>query len=207
MTGADLAMVAGLYAAACAQPSPATLGLLAESLRSGRGAGLAFGAGLWTGSVTWSVAAAFGLGAILLAHPDLARAARMMGGAYLLFLAFTAARNAIRGRETPSADAARGGVSRRRAYARGLALQLSNPASALFWAALFSVVLSPELPPSELAQPLVMCAALGVIRFGGLALLFSTARALRLWARAARPLEGTVAALFAVAGAALIAQR
>ena len=207
MTGADLAMVAGLYAAACAQPTPATLGLLAESLRAGRGAGLAFGAGLWTGSVIWSVTAAFGLGAFLLAHPGLAQGARVLGGAYLLFLAFKAARNAIRGRAAPQGGTGPRTTSLRRAWGRGLALQLSNASSALFWAALFSVVLSPELPPSELAQPLIMCVALGVIRFGGLALLFSTARALRIWAAAARPLEGTVAALFAVAGAALIVQR
>ncbi|MGG7568378.1 LysE family translocator [Rhodovulum sp. DZ06] len=207
MTGAELGLVAGLYGAAVLQPTPATLGLLAESLRNGRGPGLAFAAGLWTGSVAWSLAAAFGLGAFLLAHPGAAQAARVLGGAYLLFLAARAARNAVRGRKPPGEGAPRGREPMRRVFARGLALQLSNAQSALFWAALFSVVVSPELPPSELAQPLLLCALLGVIRFGGLALMFSTARALAVWARAARPLEGLVALLFAAAGAALIAGR
>lgn len=207
MTGTDLAMVAALYFAAAAQPSPATLGLLAESVSSGRRPGLAFGAGLWTGSVIWSLAAAFGLGAFMLAHPDFAHAARILGGAYLLWLAWRAARNAAFGRPQPDAGGPPRAASLRMAYGRGLALQMSNASSALFWAALFSVVVSPELPAQEILQPLVMCAGFGIIRFGGLALLFTTARALRIWARAARPLEGGVAALFAAAGIALIAQR
>lgn len=207
MTGADLLMVAGVYAAASLQPTPATLGLLAESLRSGRRAGLAFAAGLHSGSLLWAGAAAFGLGAFMLAHPAAAEAARVLGGVYLLFLAWKSGRRALRGGQAATGTSAPVETSLRRAWARGFTLQMSNAQSALFWAALFSVVVSPELPPSELAQPLALCAALGVFRFGGLALIFSTRRMLAIWAKAARPLEGAVAALFAAAGTALIAQR
>lgn len=207
MTPSDLALVAGIYVGASAQPTPATLGLLAESLRSGRRAGLAFAAGLHTGSMIWALAAAFGLGAFMLAHPAAAEAARVLGGVYLLWLAYKSARRALRGVTPPTGAAPAADVGLRRAYLRGLAMQMSNAQSALFWAALFSVVVSPDLPPMELAQPLLMCAGLGVFRFGGLALIFSTRRMLAIWAKAARPLEGVTAALFCAAGAALIVQR
>jgi threonine efflux protein len=203
---ADLGVVAGLYIAASVNPTPATLGLLAEAMSSGRKAGLAFGAGLYAGSVGWSILAAFGLGAFLAAHPPVASWLRVLGGVYLLALAYKALRGALRpgGVRVAQRQASR---SLSRGFLRGVMLQTSNVQSVMFWAALFSVVVAPGLPPATLAQPLLLCAALGVVRFGGLALLFSTARMIRLWSRARRPIEGGVAMAFGVAGAALLLNR
>ena len=207
MTASDLALVAGLYLAASAQPTPATMGLLAEAMGAGRRAGLAYAAGLYVGSVGWSVMAAFGLGAFLAAHPPVASAMSTLGALYLFALAWKSLRAALRPGNMRAPTPPMRAMSLRRGFARGLALQLSNVQSVLFWAALFSLAVAPGLPPATLAQPLVLCAAMGVVRFAGLAMLFSTARMIGLWARARRPLEGVVAATFGIAGAALLLNR
>ena len=49
-------------------PGPATLALAGRSMASGRKSGLALASGITTGSLTWSVAAALGLGAVMLAN-------------------------------------------------------------------------------------------------------------------------------------------
>ena len=51
-----------------ASPGPATLGIAGTSMRHGRRAGLSLSAGIMAGSYIWSATAAFGVGAILLAH-------------------------------------------------------------------------------------------------------------------------------------------
>src|SRR3546814_17381062 len=64
-------------------------------MASGRRYGLALAAGVMTGSLTWSIAAAAGLSAIMLANAWAFEALRYAGAAYLLFLAFKSARAAL----------------------------------------------------------------------------------------------------------------
>ena len=61
-----LMLGAGIIASA--SPGPATLGIAGTSMRHGRRAGLSLSAGIMAGSYIWSATAAFGVGAILLAH-------------------------------------------------------------------------------------------------------------------------------------------
>jgi carbohydrate kinase (thermoresistant glucokinase family) len=145
VTASDLALVAGLYLAASAQPTPATMGLLAEAMGAGRRAGLAYAAGLYVGSVGWSVMAAFGLGAFLAAHPPVASAMSTLGALYLFALAWKSLRAALRPGDMRAPTPPMRAMSLRRGFARGLALQLSNVQSVLFWAALFSLAVAPGL--------------------------------------------------------------
>ncbi|WP_367648667.1 LysE family translocator [Ruegeria arenilitoris] len=49
-------------------PGPATLAVAGTSMASGRRSGLALASDIKTGSLMWSVAAALGLGAVMLAN-------------------------------------------------------------------------------------------------------------------------------------------
>jgi threonine efflux protein len=51
-----------------ASPGPATLAIAGTAMRSGRKQSLALASGITTGSLFWSCAAAFGLGAVMLTH-------------------------------------------------------------------------------------------------------------------------------------------
>src|SRR3546814_11448424 len=88
---------------ATASPGPATLAIAGTSMASGRRYGLALAAGVTTGSLTWSIAAAAGFSAVMLANAWAFEVLRYAGACYLLFLAFKSARSAL----TPAATAPR----------------------------------------------------------------------------------------------------
>ena len=67
-----------------ASPGPAKLGIAGTSMRHGRRAGLSLSAGIMAGSYIWSATAAFGAGAMPLAHVWMLETLRYCGGAYLL---------------------------------------------------------------------------------------------------------------------------
>ena len=110
---------------AVASPGPAVLAIAGTSIRAGRRTGLVFAAGVVTGSLTWSIGAAAGLSAVMLANAWLIEIVRYCGAVYLLVLAFKSARSALTPGETELPGFA--AASARRAYARGLALHLTNP--------------------------------------------------------------------------------
>src|SRR3546814_9652416 len=102
---ADVNITLVLLAAlvATASPGPATLAIAGTSMASGRRYGLALAAGVTTGSLTWSIAAAAGLSAVMLANAWAFEVLRYAGACYLLFPAFKSARSAL----TPGAPAPR----------------------------------------------------------------------------------------------------
>ncbi len=90
-----------------------------------------------TGSLIWSIGAAAGLSAVMLANAWLIETVRYLGAAYLLFLAFKSARRALRpGDAAEPAGFAAGRPAR--LYMRGLALHLTNPKAILFFGSLHS---------------------------------------------------------------------
>ena len=140
-----LILIAALLAGA--SPGPATLAIAGTSMTSGRRAGLALASGVTTGSFVWSVSAAFGLGAVMLANAWAFEIIRYAGAGYLLYLAYKSARSALQGAhlKTPALV-----LSPRRAYSKGLALHLTNPKEILFFGALYAIGLPPDTPPSGL---------------------------------------------------------
>jgi threonine/homoserine/homoserine lactone efflux protein len=204
MTAAELVPIALIYLVTILSPGPATLAIAATSMESGRRAGLALAAGVLTGSLVWALIAAFGLGAAIAAWAPAMVALKIIGGCYLLWMAYKSARGAMSG-AAPKARGAKGGL--KRLWLRGLAIHLTNPKAVLFWGALFSVAVKPGLGFAALAPMLAMCGCLGAFCFGGYATLFSTRRATDLWLAARRPLEGGLAAVFGLAGASLLLSR
>ncbi len=205
MSIADLGMIAVIYLVAILSPGPATLAIAAASLSSGRRTGLWLAFGVITGSVAWSMVAAFGLGALMLAHAWMLMTVKILGGAYLIFLAVKSARSAMR---LVSTDVGAGPeLSALHAYRRGLIIHLTNPKAVLFWGALFSLVVEPGQSVGALLSVLAMCNILGLLSFSGYALLFSVPGAMAIYARARRGFEVAFALVFGAAGVGLLALR
>ena len=80
---------------AVASPGPATLVIANTSMNSGRRYGLALASGITTGSLVWSISAAFGLGALMLANAWAFEIVRYFGACYLLYLAYKSVRSAL----------------------------------------------------------------------------------------------------------------
>ena len=93
----DVNLLAILLAALAASLSlgPASLAIAGTSMARGRRAGLFLTAGIIVGSLAWSIAAALGLGAIMLANAWVFEIIRYAGAGYLIFLALKSARSAL----------------------------------------------------------------------------------------------------------------
>ena len=180
-------------------PGPATLGVVAVSLRAGRWAGLAFGCGLSLGLVAWGIVAATGLGAVLQASAIVLSVIKLLGGAYLLWLAWNAA-NAARQADAPLPKVTGRGLW----FRQGVLLNLSNPKAVLAWMATLSLGMTDDQGAGHMVAALILCTGLGLLIYTGYALLFSTPRAVAIYAYARRGVEATIAILFAAAGLGLM---
>ncbi len=188
-----------------ASPGPATLAIADTAMQAGRRTGLALAAGVVTGSLAWSIAAALGLAAIMASSAWTLEVLRYCGGAYLLYLAYRSGRSAVRGTADPERMAVEASPSR--AYAKGLALHLANPKAILFFGSLYTLGLSPQASPAELALVIVAVGLQSTAIFAGYALLFSHGRIAQAYRRLRRWFEGAFALLFAGAGLRVLTTR
>lgn len=195
MTDVNLAVI--LFAAflAAGSPGPATLAIAGTSMSSGRKVGLALASGVTTGSFIWSVSAAFGLGAVMAANAWVFEVIRYVGAGYLLWLSFRAARSAWAGNRVVAAPLPP--TTARRAYAKGLALHLTNPKAILFFGALYAIGVPPGTPPQALIVVILAVGLQSLVMFHLFAVIFSSTPLVRGYAAAKRWIEGVFALAFA----------
>ena len=202
----NLYLILAAALVASGSPGPATLAIASTSMAHGRRAGLALASGVTTGSLCWSCVAAFGLGAVMLAHAWLFEAARYLGAGYLLFLAWKSARHAL----APTASAlpgAAGAPSGRRAFRQGLALHLTNPKAILFFGSLYSIGVPQDATATDLLWIIAAVGIQGAVVFHGYALLFSNYRMINCYLRLRRAFEAVFALAFAAAGIKILTSR
>ena len=136
-----LGAVAAAFFVAAASPGPATIAVATVSMSAGRACGLRFGYGLSIGLAFWGLVAATGLGAVLQASSVALSVLKLLGGAYLLWLAYGTVRSADRDPVPQNAP-----TRRRNHFRRGLLLNLSNPKAVLAWMAALALGLNPKRP-------------------------------------------------------------
>lgn len=189
---------------AMVSPGPATLALAGTSMASGRRAGLALASGISTGSLTWSLAAALGLGAVMATHVWMLEILRYLGAAYLLFLAYKAARSALSGKD-PATKSIVG--NSRALYLKGFALHLTNPKAILFFGSLYSVGLPSGISGWSLVLVVVAVGIQSTILFHAYAFLFSSPAIARLYLKTHRGFEGVLALAFSAASIKILLAR
>lgn len=190
---------------ASASPGPATLAIADASMQVGRKAGLALALGVSTGSLAWSIAAALGLAAVMASSAWAFDILRYGGAAYLMFLAFKSARTAIMG--PAGMSHARPEPAPIRAYAKGVALHLTNPKPVLFFGSLYTLGVSPQTAPMELAIVIGAIGLQNTLTFASYAWLFSNAKIVRGYMHLRRWFEGAFAVFFAGASLKMLTAR
>ncbi len=124
------------FVAACAlislAPGPDLLFVVANGAAGGRRAGVLAALGMSTGLAVHTVAAAFGLGALISAAPQALTAVRIAGAVFLLYLAVATWRSS---RAQPTAATAVPRRSLRRTYLMATLTNLANPKVILFYVA------------------------------------------------------------------------
>lgn len=182
-------------------PGPNMVYCVSRSLTQGRAAGLLSLAGVVLGFVVHLLAAALGLTALLMAVPLAFDAIKLLGAAYLLWLAWQAVKP---GAAAPFEARALPHDPPHRLFLMGFMTNLLNPKVALFYLSFFPQFLHPERG-GLLLQSLSLGAVQIGVSFGINALLVCGAAGIARflnrsagWMRAQRYLMGSVLGLLAL---------
>jgi len=180
-------------------PGPANISNAAIAMSHGRRPSLIYGLGLSCGLMFWGLIAASGVGALLQSSLYLLMILKILGGLYLLWLAFLSGRSAWR------SDTVGPIVSgNKNWFWRGLLLNLSNPKSVVAWIAALSVGLDANNGISAVAIATAVCIGLGFAINASYSLLFSIAGMMRGYKRFRRSISGVISGLFTVGGLSMI---
>jgi threonine/homoserine/homoserine lactone efflux protein len=202
-----LAVAWTAYFIAVISPGPATMALIGTSMHLGRAAGLSLAMGVLTGSFIWASLTALGLAALLTAYAGILTLLKILGGLYLLWLAYKSIRSAMRSDASQLAAFNEQNLTRRKLYLRGLGIHLTNPKAILAWISLLSLGLPPEAPRSVIGIYIAGCLLIGFVSFNGFALLFSSRPIQHGYRKARRYIEGAMGAFFAFAGIKMLMAR
>ena len=184
----------GVMAVMAVTPGPANLFSVANGVQRGPAGALAGVVGMNAATLVWFAAAALGLGALVVAFPEVFRLISIGGALYVAWLGLNALGGAFRTAADPDAPTIRMGRS---AMADGFMVQIANPKVVLF----FSAVLPPFLDVNRPAAAQLALFALATI---GMDVLSMSAYGLGGAALARRMSEPRFRRGFALATGALL---
>lgn len=195
-----LAAIGVAYWIVAVTPGPANIANAAVAMGHGRRASLIFGTGLSVALCIWGLLAATGMGAVLQASAGVLTVMKILGGLYLLWLAWQSGRAALNGGITLPSKLTGSG----RWFWRGFVLNMSNPKSVVAWMAALAVGLDPSDPPQAVVAATVLCMGLSFFNNYAYTMVFSLSGMMAVYARARRWIDGTAAAFFGLAGLGLL---
>lgn len=187
-------------------PGPATMGIAGTAMSVGRRQAIAFALGILAGSASWGIAAALGLSAIMLANAWVFEVIRYFGATYLGWLAFEALKRAV----APSVTGPMGTPfqgSFRALFAKGAAIHLTNPKAILSWGSIYAIIAPADATTGMLLGYFALLYGGSIIIFLGYAVLFSSERVVRKYARAQRWFDFVFAGFFGFASLKILTAR
>ncbi len=188
-------------------PGPNILAIMGTSMSIGRQSGLALACGVATGSWVWALLTAIGLTALVTSVAFALVAIKIVGGLYLLWLAYKACRAAMSDQDL-NAEALPGDILSATGYfRRGLTIQLTNPKAALAWIAIMSLGVGTQSPWWVAAIIVVGTTTLSFAIHALYAVAFSTNPMVRLYGHCRRYVQCALGAFFAYAGFRLLTSR
>ena len=170
-----LLSILGAIVVGAASPGPSFVFVTRTAIALSRRDGLAAALGMGFGGVTYGALGLFGLQAILAQVEWLYLALKVLGGLYLLWLAFGLWRTAHQPIVVPKAADGRP-ASARRSFTLALITQLSNPKAAIVYGSIFAAFLPPQVPGWTFAVLLPAIFTIEVGWYTIVALLFSADR-------------------------------
>ena len=180
-------------------PGPANISNATIAMSQGRKTSFIYSLGLTSGLVFWGLIAASGMGAVLQSSLYLLMILKVLGGLYLLWLAYLSARSVWQsGPENLNSKDGRNW------FVKGLVLNISNPKSVIAWMAALSIGLDANDGIGSVIAATGICIAAGFTANMLYTTLFSISGMMNGYQRCHRWISGIVAGLFAIAGAGLI---
>lgn len=175
-------------------PGPSVALILGVAISQGRLPSVITAFGVACGSSAICIATVLGVTAIFAQVAELMTVVRMVGAAYLAWLAFKAFRSASRQDELVVMQVREHDPWR--TWLNGFLLQVTNPKAIFFWLAIASVGGAGDVPPPIIALFVCGSFAISFIGHGGYALLLSSAPVRAVYRRARRWIEGALGGFF-----------
>ena len=186
--------------AAIASPGPALLVAIKTSLSAGRNAGIAIGAGLGLVASLWTFAALVGLEVVFALFPWAFSAAKLIGAMYLIYIAYgmwAGARSPISSDTKPAAQA----------FRQGVMINLLNPKSVLFAAAVLVVIFPSGMNMNENLVIVANHFFVEVLFYTCLAIAMSSPSVSQRYMRAKVYIDRTAALILGAFGLRLVFER
>ncbi len=186
------------HLAAVASPGPSFVVVMRETLSRGTLSGVWCAFGLGLGTLIWAAAAWFGLAALFAAAPWLYAGLKLVGAAYLIYLAVQLWRHAgdppprMAGVDTATTRPSTDAVSSLR---RGVLTQLANPKVAVFFGSIFLALLPPDPAPVVLLAVFAIVFVNEVGWYAFVALVMGSAPMRRRYERLKRVIDRVTAAV------------
>ena len=151
----------GVMAVMAVTPGPANIFAVATGMEKGKAAALTAVLGMNAATLVWFGAAALGLGALVIAFPQVFRVIAVLGALYVAWLGIKALRGAFATAAEPDhVEVERG----RSALIDGFAVQIANPKAILFFTAVLPPFLDVNRPVApQLALFALACTAMVVL--------------------------------------------
>lgn len=187
-----------------ASPGPSVLAVMGAAMTQGRTRALALAGGIVCGSLFWGLCAAFGLAALMERYAAALVLLKIVGGVYLLWLAWQAGHKALAGTRLAAPVALGALPAHGRLFVRGLAMHLTNPKSIVVWLSVTALALPSGADKAAALSFVATCVPISATVFTGYALAFSTTTARRLYRAGERAIHALLAGVFAYAGLRLL---
>jgi len=187
-------------------PGPSFVLVSRISIASSRTHGLASALGMGVGGALFAALAVLGLTALLMQFEWLYFILKLLGGAYLVYIAIRIWRGASEPLGLSDASGPSGGISVSRAFLLGLITQLSNPKTSIVYASIFAALMPPA-PPLWLLftlPPMLFCVEAGW--YAVVAFAFSGSRARLIYARLKLWIDRGAGAVMGALGLKLIVE-
>lgn len=153
----------GVMAVMAVTPGPANIFAVATGMEKGKAAALTAVLGMNAATLVWFGAAALGLGALVIAFPQVFRVIAVLGALYVAWLGIKALRGAFATAAEPSHIEVKRGRS---ALVGGFMVQIANPKAILF----FTAVLPPFLDINRPLAPQLALFAVTTVGMDGLSM-------------------------------------
>jgi threonine/homoserine/homoserine lactone efflux protein len=191
----NLALIAAILS-----PGPALLVAIRTTLSAGRRAGIAIGCGLGLMASVWTLMALMGLDVVFGLFPWAYALAKTLGATYLLYIAYQmwahARRKIDASTQLPN-----------RAFRQGFFVNLLNPKSMLFAAAVLVVVFPPDMSPAQNALVVANHLIVETTFYTALAFGMSSRAVSARYLRAKVVLDRVAAAVLGALGLRLLVSR
>lgn len=203
----------GISAIVIVTPGQDTALTIRNTLLGGRSAGVATAVGVALGQASWTIAASFGLTALLVASEPMFAAVRLVGAGYLVYLGAQSLWTAVRpgrsgDRPGDRAVASVASLAPRRALRQGALSNLGNPKMAIFFSSLLPQFVAPG--STAVAAMLVLglvFVSMTLAWLSGYAAIVARAGHLLRRARIRRAFDAVMGAILVGFGARLATER